>query len=160
MYNGRVNIMGKNNADRFLLYEPKQPTRSTNYSNALIGNFQVSNLSNAFFSAENINILHNAIIGGVFRKSNGRFKIARQDEDVLKTIMRAMFLQFSKNLDTNIKEQITALNKHVIDYAVPQVYNEAVGYLKFKNHVSNLATPIEHPVSSYHSNTLELKPFF
>ena len=49
MYNGRVNIMGKNNADRFLLYEPKQPTRSTNYSNALIGNFQVSNLSNAFF---------------------------------------------------------------------------------------------------------------
>ena len=36
MYNGRVNIMGKNNADRFLLYEPKQPTRSTNYSNALI----------------------------------------------------------------------------------------------------------------------------
>jgi hypothetical protein len=74
--------------------------------------------------------------------------------------MRAMFLQFSKNLDYDIREQITELNKFVTEYAVPRVYNEAVGYIKYKNQVSVLATPIDLPKSSYHSNTLEMKPFF
>ena len=74
--------------------------------------------------------------------------------------MRAMFLQYSKNLECNIKEQIEELNKFVTDYAIPRVYNEAISYVKYKNQVSNLATPIALPVSSYHSNTLELKPFF
>ena len=40
MNNGRVNIMGPNNADRFLLYERVAPKKSTNYENALVGNFQ------------------------------------------------------------------------------------------------------------------------
>ena len=48
----------------------------------------------------------------------------------------------------------------VIKYAVPQIYNEAESYLKYKQHVSNLATPIDLPKSSYHSNTLVMKPFF
>ena len=100
------------------------------------------------------------MIEGVFNKSNGNYKIGRQDDDVLKTIMRALYLQFSKNLNTNVREQISELNKHVLDYAVPQIYNEAVGYLKYKRDVSNLATPIDLPVSSYHSNSLQLKPFF
>ena len=99
------------------------------------------------------------MIEGV-QKSNGAMQIGNQDEDTLKTIMRAMFLQFSKNLDYNINEQISELNKHVLDYAVPQIYGEAISYLKFKRDVSNLASPIDLPVSSYHSNSLQLKPFF
>ena len=158
--NGRVNILGHNHVDRFLLYEKPKEYKATSYKNALVGNFQVTMLSKAFFSAENVEILQNAIVAGVFKRSNNRFRIGYQDEDTLKTIMRSMFLQYSKNLDTNIRDQIVELNKHVTDYAVPQVYNEAVGYLKFKQDVSTLATPIDLPVSSYHSNTLIMKPFF
>jgi hypothetical protein len=158
--NGRVNILGHNPVDRFLLYDKPKEYKATPYRNALVGNFQVTILSKAFFSAENIEILQNAIVAGVFEKSNKRFRIGYQDEDTLKTIMRSMFLQYSKNLDTNIRAQIIELNKHVTDYAVPQVYNEAVGYLKYKQDVSTLATPIELPISSYHSNTLIMKPFF
>ena len=71
-----------------------------------------------------------------------------------------MFLQFSKNLDTNITKQVEDLNKHVTNYAVPQIYNEIVGYLKYKQDVSSMATPIDLPTSCYHSNTLHMKPFF
>ena len=158
--NGRVNILGHNPADRFLLYEKPKEYKATAYKNALVGNFQATMLSKAFFSAENIEILQNSIVAGVFDKSNNRFRIGYQDEDTLKTIMRAMFLQYSKNLDTNIRAQIIELNKYVTDYSVPQVYNEAVGYLKYKQDVSKLANPIDLPISSYHSNTLIMKPFF
>jgi hypothetical protein len=158
--NGRVDITGNNNNDRFLLYERPENKKSTDYKEALIGNFNASMLSKTFFSAANITIIQNAILAGVSKKSNGLFKISYQDEDVIKTIMRAMFLQFSKNLDYDIREQIIELNNFVTDYAIPRVYNEAVGYIKYKNQVSVLATPIDLPKSSYHSNTLEMKPFF
>ena len=97
--NGRVNILGHNPADRFLLYEKPKDYKATPYTNALIGNFQATLLSKAFFSADNVEILQNAIVAGVFEKSNKRFRIGYQDEDTLKTIMRAMYLQYSKNLD-------------------------------------------------------------
>jgi hypothetical protein len=158
--NGRVNILGHNPADRFLLYEKPKDYKATPYTNALIGNFQATLLSKAFFSADNVEILQNAIVAGVFEKSNKRFRIGYQDEDTLKTIMRAMYLQYSKNLDINIRAQIIELNKYVTDYSIPQVFNEAVGYLKYKQDVSKLSNPIDLPVSSYHSNTLVMKPFF
>tara|TARA_B100000795_G_scaffold112078_1_gene82861 strand:+ start:5871 stop:6350 length:480 start_codon:yes stop_codon:yes gene_type:complete len=158
--NGRVNITDNNNIGKFLLYERPENIKSTDYKDALIGNFHVSTLSKTYFSAANITIIQNAILAGVLKKSNGRFKIGYQGEDELKIIMRAMYLQFSRNLDFNIREQITDLNKFVTDYAIPRIYNEAVGYIKYKNHVSVLAKPIDLPVSCYHSNTLEMKPFF
>ena len=160
MNNGRVNIMGVNNADRFLLYERVAPKKTTNYDNALVGNFQSNQLSKHFFSGRNIDLLQEKMREGVSKKSSGRFIIGRQDDDALKTIMRAMYLQFSKNLDYNIAPQVEELNNHVLDYAIPQIYSEAVSYLKYKRDVSHLATPIDLPVSSYHSNSLQLKPFF
>ena len=102
MNNGRVNIMGVNNADRFLLYERVALKTTTNYENALVGNFQSNRVSKVFFSGRNIDLLQEKMREGVLNKSNGRFIIGRQDDDTLKTIMRAMYLQFSKNLDSNI----------------------------------------------------------
>lgn len=160
MNNGRVNIMGPNNVDRFLLYERVAPKKTTNYTKALVGNFQSNNLSKQFFSSKNIEYLQQKMMEGIKQKSQGSLNIGYQDEDTLKTIMRAMYLQFSKNLEYNLNEQISELNKHVLDYSIPQIYGEAISYLKFKRDVSNLATPIDLPVSSYHSNSLQLKPFF
>ena len=65
-----------------------------------------------------------------------------QDPDVLKIIMRSIFKQYSKNnaQDISTKQQIEALNKLVLDYAIPQVYGSAQGYMKYKRgcqHVKN-----------------------
>ena len=158
--NGRVNILGHNDVDRFLLYESQDNEKQTEYKNALVGHFEQSLLSKSFFSADNINLLQKSIIVGVYKKSNGVYNIGYQDQDVLKTIMRAMYLQHSKNLDENITSQIRELNNFVVNYAIPQIYNEAESYIKFKQQVSNISNPIDLPKSSYHSNTLIMKPFF
>ena len=117
--NGRVNIIGHNDVDKFLLYETPNIEKSSEYKNALVGNFETSVLSKAFFSADNID-----------------------------------------NLQKKLASQIYDLNNIVINYAVPQLYKEAKGYLKYKQHVSNISNPIDLPKSSYHSNTLIMKPFF
>ena len=47
--NGRVNIIGHNNVDRFLLYETPKVQKSTEFKNALVGHFEQSLLSKKFF---------------------------------------------------------------------------------------------------------------
>jgi hypothetical protein len=161
MSNGRININGPNKGDIFQLYD-KIPVNEniSNYNDALKGNWNKNTLSIAFFSAENIQILQNALRAGVYKSSKNRFLIGIQNEDTLKIIMRSVYLQNSRNQSENITEQISALNKIVTDYCVPKLLGEAEGYLKFKNDVSTLAVPMTRPISTYSSNTLELKKFF
>lgn len=161
MNNGRINIMGPNTGDLFTLYNKKPiQSKSTAYKDALIGNQQSSLLSDLYFSAENIQIVQNAIKAGVYHISKGQHIIGDQDEDTLKIIMRSCYLQFSSNRKDNIREQLKDLNQLVVNYSVPQINSEATAYKNYKKDVSNLATPIERPVSTYHSNTLFFKGFF
>ena len=98
MNNGRIDIMGPNKTPLFQLYDQSNNTnQSTSYKNAMVGNLENTLLSRAFFSAENIQIIQNAIKAGVYHKSNGQHVIGNQDEDTLKIIMRSTFLQFSKH---------------------------------------------------------------
>ena len=157
--NGRVHIMGNNQFNTFALHD-KIPTKDTYYKAALTGNWKTNTLSTTFFSAGNIQILQNGIKAGVYKLSNQRFLVANQDEDVLKMIMRSIFLQHALNLPNKITEQVTALNKIVLDYCVPQVYGEAKGYVKYKHDVSTLVVPIQRPISTMSDKTLEFKRWF
>ena len=159
--NGRVNILDPINSSVFQLYD-KIPIdeKVTSYRNALTGNIEQNTLSKTFFSAGNILILQHAIIAGVYKSSNGRFQIGYQNEDTLKIVMRSIFLQHASNLPQNITAQVEALNKLVTDYCIPQICGEAEGYIKYKNDVSTLPTPLSHGVSTYSNNILEMKKFF
>ena len=158
-FNGRVNIAGPNRFDQFQMQD-KIPTKETYYKAALTGNWEENTLSKTFFSAGNITILQNGIRAGVYKRSKGRFLIGNQEEDVLKMIMRSIFLQHAINLPTGITQQVVALNKTVLDYCVPQVYGEAEGYVKYKHDVSTLVVPLQRPISTMTSNTLEFKRWF
>lgn len=161
--NGRVNIKGpiKN---QFELFDNNSNTYNviTNYNDALNGNWDESILSKTFFSVENINIIQNGIRAGVYKMSNGRFNVAPQDPTNLKIIMRSIFLQYAANNPQNIRGQINSLNKLVLDYCIPNVHNEAIAYLKYKNDVSTLAVPESRPinVSNKGDKILELKKWF
>ena len=159
--NGRVNILDNAANSVFNLYD-KIPVEQniTSYRNALTGNLEDNMLSKVFFSKGNIIILQNKIMQGVFNSSKGRFKIGYQDEDTLKIIMRSTYLQNAANNPQNITEQVEALNQIVTDYCVPQICSEAQAYINYKNDVSNLAVPIQRPVSTYNNNSLEFKKFF
>ena len=159
--NGRVNILDNAPNNVFNLYD-KIPVEQniTSYRNALTGNLEDNMLSKVFFSKGNIIILQKKIMKGVYDNSNGRFKIGYQDEDTLKIIMRSIYLQNAANNPNNITAQVEALNQIVTDYCVPQICSEAQAYINYNNDVSNLAVPIQSPVSTYSNNILELKKFF
>jgi len=157
--NGRVDIIGPNIDDLFSMFD-RIPVSSSKYSfrDAMNGNWYDTKLSNAFFSSNNIQIIQNGIRAGVFKKSNGQYIIAEQNNDELCIIMRAIFLQHSKNLSDNIKEQICNLNAIVLEYSINSVYGEADGYMKYKRDASTLATPLSMPImANTQSKQLELK---
>tara|TARA_Y100000816_G_C25833541_1_gene435852 strand:+ start:162 stop:677 length:516 start_codon:yes stop_codon:yes gene_type:complete len=106
-------------------------TAATPYVDALTGGWCNTPLANAYFSAKNIDRLQLLLIKGVKERSNGQYVIGKQCEDELKTIMRSVFLQHSKNNGDPIEGQVRELNARVLDYAVGQVYGEAQGYMKY-----------------------------
>lgn len=159
--NGRVNILGNNTSAVFALQDKIPTGKCTDYRNAMSGNWNETQLSRAFFSSANQQILQNGIRAGVFHKSNGKFIIGPQETDDLQIIMRGVFLQNARNQPNDIPGQIARLNGLVLEYAVPQVYNDAVSYIKYKRDVSTMWTPMQMPMPSDYSNkSLEMPRWF
>lgn len=160
--NGRIDILGPNIEQQFAMYD-KIPNSSTcaSFRDAMIGNWENTALSDAFFSTGNMEIVQNALRNGVYTMSKGAYLIGPQDCDNLKMIMRSVFLQSSMNLATNIPGQIAALNKIVVDMFVPKLYNEARAYIQYKRDASTMYKPIDRPIySAENDKTLELQPWF
>ena len=147
--NGRVNIM-EPSTDTLFSMKDRIPIddRDTSFREAMTGNWYNTTLSDTYFSSNNIDFLQNAIKYGVYKKSNKRYVIDKQDTDTLKIIMRSIFLQYSKNNSENIKNQIDTLNQLVLDYAIPQVYSSAQSYITYRKDASTLAVPMSNPIMS------------
>jgi hypothetical protein len=163
-YNGRVNIISQPDPKALFNMQERIALRnkSTSFATALSGNDWEDNLiAKTFFSAENVQIIQNGLRAGVYKMSKNEIVIPPQNVDQLKIIMRSTYLQYAEHSPNNIREQIEKLNKIVLDYVVPTVYNEAVGYLKYMQDQSSLVVPLELPL--HHDREykqLELKPWF
>ena len=132
----------------FQMYDKMPVNEPASFRNATQGIWCPSNLSNAFFSNENIRHLQNGLKAGVYKKSNSQYRICDQNTDTLQIIMRSVFLQNALNNNTNIKQQIINLDNLVLEYAIPQVYNAIVSHNKYLRDASTLHQPMEHPVLS------------
>jgi hypothetical protein len=161
MSNGKINIMGPNIYAKFSMMDKIPLNTNTNYQNVLTGNFERSKLSDSYFSRQNIQIIQNGVRKGVYDKSQSRILVDNQPEDQIVTVMRAIYLQHSKNLEINIPQQIADLNNLVLNYCINNVFNEAVAYLKYKEDASTMHVPMQHPIYSNKTNkTLEQKAWF
>lgn len=159
--NGRVDIKSPNTSALFQMYDKIPANQCVTFRNATEGLWTDTSLSQAFFSEQNIQIIQNGIRAGIYQISNGQYVIGPQDCDSLKIIMRSVFLQHATNQPTNIPNQISELNKIVLNYCIQQVYSEAQGYIQYINDASTLVVPIAHPVmASQNDRQLELKPWF
>ena len=159
--NGRVDIKSPNTSTLFQMYDKIPANQCVTFRNPTEGLWTSDSLSNAFFSQQNIQIIQNGIRAGVYHRSNGQYVIGPQDCDSLKIVMRSVFLQYSANQPNNISQQISQLNKIVLEYCIQQVYSEAQGYMKYINDASTLVVPISHPVmANDNDRQLELKPWF
>ena len=162
-YNGRVNLEEPENPDaRFQMFERIEiKNKATEYREPLKGDYENTLVSKVFFSAENIQIIQNGLRAGVFQKSGERkLIIPNQNVDILKTIMRHVFLEYSVFQPDQITEQVERLNSLVWDYTIPKVYGEAIGYLKYLEDQSRLVVPLELPQQPDRVyKQLELKPY-
>jgi hypothetical protein len=159
--NGRVDIKSPNTSALFQMYDKIPANQCVTFRNATEGLWTDTPLSQAFFSEQNIQIVQNGIRAGIYQISNGQYVIGPQDCDSLKIIMRSVYLQHAANQPTNISNQISELNKIVLNYCIQQVYSEAQGYIQYINDASTLVVPIAHPVmASQNDRQLELKPWF
>ena len=156
--NGRINILTcnpGNSFDQFQMYDKIPVNQCSTFRNPTEGLWNNTSLSDTFFSHKNICYIQNAIREGVYHLSKKQFIISNQDEDTLKIIMRSIYLQHAANQPTHIEKQIQQLNQIVLDYCIPQVYNEARGYKKYLVDVSTMYTPIPPPILAK-SNDKEL----
>ena len=162
-YNGRINIVEPPSKNIMFQMAEKIELKNkpTSYENALTGNLEHNDLEFAFFSAQNIQIIQNAIKAAVYKLSDNRYILPNQNINNLKIIMRSMYLQYADhNKIDSIRSQVERLNKVVLDYAVPSVYNEAVGYEKYCRDQSTLVVPLPLPLQHNREyKQLELKPW-
>ena len=164
-YNGRMNLMDTPDKNvRFQMYEKIQTkNKSTGYRNAVEGILEDNLLSNVYFSSGNVQILQNGLRAGVYEMSgNKKIIIPPQNIDHLKIIMRSIYLQYAEHReDISITKQVEELNRLVLDYVIPTVYNETMGYLKYIEDQSTLVQPLEMPkLVDRDYKTLELKQWF
>jgi hypothetical protein len=162
-YNGRVNIVEPPVPNMRMKMHEKLAVKNkaTEFREAIGGIWESNVLAQVFFSQANIQIVQNGLRAGVYKMSNNQYVIAPQNIDTLKMIMRSIYLQYAEHSENDITGQVERLNKLVLDYAVPSVYNEAIGYEKYIQDQSTLVVPLELP--RHHDREykqLELKKWF
>jgi hypothetical protein len=134
--------------------------KPSEYSEALNGMTEWNVLAQVYFSAENMQIVQNALRSSVYKLSDGKINIPNQNVDNLKIIMRGIYMEYAEHYPKDIKGQVERLNKLVLDYAVPNVYSEAIGYMNYLVMQSTLPTPIDRPSNNDRTyKSLEFRPF-
>lgn len=158
--NGRVNLFdGDKNTMKIdnnncQLYNKKNVSDINKY-------YSGNCVSEIYFSQDNLELIQIGIINSVLNLSEGQYKIGKQSEQELKIIMKSFYLQYSKNLNFNIKEQVRELNTMVIRWSVDEIIKNIKQYLEYKKNVSTLPLPLEHSLLSSQKGTkiLEIKSF-
>ncbi len=130
-------------------------------TNIISRNTTNSTISDVFFSDDNIEYLQKQIIREVYRYSDNKYRIGKQSYTELKIIMRSYYLQYSKNLPTNIEEQLSTLNNMVIEWSVNNIINNIKQHDKYIETISSLPIPLERSQlpSQKGTRTLEIKSF-
>lgn len=162
---GRVNLgAAETGADQSVAALPGFSYATSAPSNAgmegVRGNFERTRMNQAYFSQANFQIIQNAIRKKVFDYTAKVIDPVGTDD--LFMVMRAMYLQYSRNLETNIPEQIAELNDRVVAWCVPKIVAEVNMYATYLKDITTLPTPIMQPVnvSSAGTRSLPFKPFF
>jgi hypothetical protein len=147
--NGRLNVYEE--PDPLVKFKMQEKytlkNKPSSYCDALNGIWENTTLSQAFFSEKNIQILQNAIRANVYKLSGNKYVILPPNIDNLKVVMRSTYLQYAEHKPSDITEQIDNLNKKVLEYAIPTIFEETKGYIKYLNDQATIVVPLELPLN-------------
>ena len=161
--NGRINIIDDDNIkykkrNSTVINKSILPDDNTNLISQTIS---TNELSDTFFSKNNIDKIQLLIIQKVYNDSDNRFTINKQSEQELLIIMKSYYLQYSKNLSVNIDKQINVLNSMVVDWSANNIITNIEQYIIYKKSCSTLPMPLERAQlpTQKGTKTLEIKSF-
>ena len=140
----------------FELYETLSVTNTSNQINN-VGNLKTTKLSNYYFSKENIDFLQNTMISEIYKLTKGT-RITKQSNDELKIIMKSIYLQYGRNMDTHIKEQTDQLNKKVLDYSIENIYSNLKQYNHYIKDITSEKTVMDMPQNVHIKGEKTLTP--
>ena len=103
-------------------------------------------LNQTFFSPANFQIIQNKIRRDVFDRTNGECLVDEQPIEQLILVMRSIYLQYGRNLPTQISQQVAELNDYVAEFIVPKIISESSMYLKYMHDISHMPVPLAQPV--------------
>jgi hypothetical protein len=165
--NGRVNLSAPSSAGGPLGqnvpgFSHRTTAERSFATDALRGNWEVTELAKAYFSIDNARVIQNGIRKAVYEKSGPRqYVIDDQSMDELTIIMRTMYLQYAQNLPHDIAGQVLDLNEKVMNWSVPHILSAVDHYNYYLNDISHMPVPLARSVhlSSAGTKTLPLNPF-
>jgi hypothetical protein len=161
--NGRVDLLSPFTGVLDIPQLQSRPERNTSAeTDAIYGRTQSTGVSKLFFSENNINVLQDGIRYRVYVETNGKYVIGRQSDQELKIVMRSIYLQYSKNLPTDVVGQVRELNAKVLEWVVPEVLSNLKQHEVYRRDASTLPMPMERPplLTVKGTKTLEIKSFF
>lgn len=154
--NGRIFFPPNQPLSNIKDFEMYNNSSQAHYMGSRLNNqMEATNLSNAFFSKENVDnvqIMIRNTVRNVCEKDQDPLlighkpiNIARQNDTELHIIMRSIYLQYGRNLPTGIQEQINKLNVIVVNESVPKIISALKQKIKYLDDIQRLPTPLEHP---------------
>ena len=141
--NGRVDIQGNNiGTSDIPMFEERTNGNELYRRTAVSAIYESTPVQQHFFSSKNIEHIQQLIKYNVYTQSGNKHIIGRQDPNNLKIVMKSIYLQYGKNLNTNVQEQVNTLNNYVLDYCVPNILSNIEMHLLYRKQVSNLPVPL------------------
>jgi hypothetical protein len=175
MSNGRVNLQAPSSAggagdalgdgtkaDAFPGFGYQRTSEVSFEQDMLRGNWSTNPVSDAFFSRKNVSVIQNLIRREVYNKSQPKgYIIDDQSVDELKIIMRAMYLQYARNLPHDIAGQVNDLNTRVMNWSVPHILSAVDHYMYYLQDIETLPVPLARSVHMSRAGTKSkpLDPF-
>ena len=143
--NGRVIGISGQSGNQFQMFTENNNKCNNVKDTILYGTWTRSTLSDAYFSENNMDNLQDMLRYQVYLASGGKYQIGKQNSTELIVVMRAVFLQYAKNLPDRITEQIVELNRQVIEYILPLIISEIKQWFHYSQQLETLPMPLELP---------------
>lgn len=142
--NGLVDLLSPMPNFNISTYKSKSVDNRSFYVEATSHNLTRTQVSDLFFSKENIDAIQEGIRYSVYQRTNNQYTIGRQSDQSLKTIMRSIYLQFSKNIPFNIIGQVRELNSQVLEWSVQDIVSNLTQYQGYRYDISKLPIPLDY----------------
>lgn len=157
-----INITGPNKTAVFTLSDRIPIDHTVSFRDALTKDIynNKNTLYDRFFNDSNINTLQLDIQRGVKQMSNNQYNVGKQNVDQLKIIMNSIFVENSRNQNTDAATAIKNLNTLVLQYAIPQVFNSVESHIKYKRDITTIATPMSNPIMTTKNKQLSQHRWF